>query len=91
MTNEFVLRQRFGERARAVLAELALTTHDLSFRCALPIARIERILDGRQTRLTLRDMGLIASALGTPLYDLMRPIDASARPATEALQVIEQG
>jgi len=82
------LRRRFGDRARSALNELGLSILDLATRSALPASRVEQILHGRLARITLRDMALIASALGTPLFSLMGPIDASAVVA-EALEVIE--
>ena len=87
MTDEATLRQRFGERARNALARLELTTLDLATRCALPASRVEHILDGRLTRVTLRDMALIASVLGTPLFSLMGPGDTAF--TIEAFEIAE--
>lgn len=88
MNDGVTVRQRFGERARGALSELGLTYLDLAVRCALPAKRVEHILHGRLAKITLRDMALIASVLGTPLFSLMGPIEAATIVA-EAFEIVE--
>lgn len=71
-----LLRSRFGDRVKALLSQSGLSSEELAERSAIPAKRIESILSGSLIRLTLRDMSLIASVLGTPLYCLLVPADA---------------
>lgn len=87
MDDGVALRQRFGERARSMLAELGLTPTDLATRSELPAKRVEHILHGRWVRITLRDMALIASVLGTPLFSLMGPVETTI--IAEAFEIAE--
>lgn len=81
------LRQQFGERAQIALAGLEITAHELASRSAMPLRRIEHILLGRWLRLTLRDMTIIAAVLGTPLTDLLGPLDTAV--VVEALEIVD--
>lgn len=87
MKDGATLRRRFGERARNALAELGLTTTDLAMRSDLPARRVEHILNGQWVRITLRDMALIASVLGTPLFNLVGPADSAL--VAEAFEIAE--
>lgn len=87
MDDGVALRQRFGERARRMLTELELTPNDLAIRSELPANRVEHILHGRWLRITLRDMALIASVLGTPLFSLMAPVETTV--IAEAFEIAE--
>lgn len=87
MDDEVALRQRFGERAHRMLIELGLTPNDLATRSELPAKRVEHILQGRWLRITLRDMALIASVLGTPLFNLMGPVETTV--IAEAFEIAE--
>lgn len=88
MAQSSALRSRFGHRVKASLAETGLTLDDLATRAGLPLTRVERILCGTLVRLTLRDMTLIAGAVGTPLFRLLAPLGAAV-PAV-AIEEIEQ-
>ncbi len=83
-----VLRSRFGVRVGALLGERGLTTGELATRAALPVGRVERILRGSFSRLTLREMSIIAGVLGAPLYSLLAPVD----PAVEVVpfEIVEE-
>ena len=83
-----VLRSRFGERAAALLAETELSIADLAARCAFPVRRVENILRGSYIRLTLWDMSVIAGVLGTPLFNLLVPIDPTV--AVVPLEVVKE-
>jgi len=87
VTDGTALRHRFGNRVAKTLADLGLTPSDLAAKCSLPVGRVENILKGQLARITLRDMALIASVLGTPLANLMIPIEAAI--AFEAFEIAE--
>ena len=71
MLKAVLLRQRFAERVKAALGETGLSSEDLAAQSALPVRRIENILNGSHVRITLADMCLIAFVLGTPLSKLL--------------------
>lgn len=83
------LRSRFGCRVRALLTEKGFSTADLAEGSALPIGRVERILNGALNRITLSDMAAIASVLQIPLSDLLAP--AGHTVPLVALEIVEEG
>ena len=89
MAESGVLRSRFAARVRALLGEAGLSGEELAARSELPAKRIEKILAGRLLRITLTDMAMIAGVLGTPLYDLLAPVETQASLA--ALEIVEKG
>ena len=90
MVESSALRSRFGHRVEALLAETGLTVDELAMRAKLPAARVERILGGTLVRLTLRDLTLIAGAVGTPLFKLLAP-DGASVPAISVEEVEQRG
>jgi transcriptional regulator with XRE-family HTH domain len=87
VVNSVVLRGRFGERVKTIIDAAGLSTIDLADRSELPVERIENILTGRFFDITLRDMTIIAHVLGSPLYNLLAPLDMMC---IEALEIVEE-
>lgn len=77
------MRVRFGNRARTLLIDTGITVAELAARSELPIKRIERVLEGKHKRITIREMDSIAGVLGTPLYNLLAPSGQSTPPANQ--------
>lgn len=77
-----VLRSRFGNRVRTLLGRSRRSADDLAELTTLPAGRIAKILDGNYVRLTIRDMELIASALGAPLHILLAPAELADDAST---------
>ena len=83
-----VLRARFGARVKAALKDKGISAGDLAARAKLSVRRVDSILRGTLARLTLKDMDLIAGALGTPLFTLLAPDDVAI--AATALKKVEE-
>lgn len=87
MDDGVTMRLTFGERTRSALTELGISPLDLATRSRLPKSRIQHILRGQLVRITLRDMALIASVLGTPLFSLIGPVESAV--IAEAFEIAE--
>ena len=75
MSKAAAMRSRFGGRVEALLSESGLSSADLAARVGLSASRVEAILRGRSVQLRLREMTLIAAAIGTPLEVLLVPAE----------------
>ena len=73
MSKGVALRRRFGSRVKNLLSNANLRSADLATLSKLPLNRIDKIMKGDLSRITLRDMEIIASALETSVYELVSP------------------
>ena len=74
MSKGVALRRRFGRRVRNLLSNANLRSADLATLSKLPLSRIDKIIEGNLSRITLKDMEIIASVLETSVYDLVSPV-----------------